>query len=82
MNHVLWAACRSNQFSADAEIDGKASGAFTFYFCRHVRDTQGRVTRNQLLRLVRASLKHEGFSQVPQMEGPDGSGAAGVFGAP
>ena len=82
MNHVLWAACRSDQFSADAEIDGKASGAFTFYFCRHVRDTQGRVTRDQLLKLVRASLKHEGFSQVPQMEGPQGSGAEGVFGSP
>lgn len=81
MNHVLWAACRSDQFSADAEIDGKPSGAFTFYFCRHLRDTQGKVSRGQLLKLVRASLKHEGFSQVPQLEGPEGSGAAGVFGA-
>src|SRR5208282_1196633 len=53
MNHVLWAACRSDQYSADAEIDGKASGAFTFYFCRHLRDTQGKVTRDQLLKLVR-----------------------------
>jgi metacaspase-1 len=82
MNHVLWAACRSNQFSADAEIDGKPSGAFTFFFCRHLRDTQGKVSRDQLLKLVRASLKHEGFSQVPQLEGPEGTGAAGVFGAP
>jgi metacaspase-1 len=81
MNHVLWAACRSDQFSADAEIDGKAAGAFTYYFCRHLRDTQGRVTRDQLLKLVRASLKHEGFSQVPQMEGPEGSGTTGVLGA-
>lgn len=80
MNHVLWAACRSDQFSADAEIDGKAAGAFTFYFCRHLRDTQGKVTRDQLLKLVRASLKHEGFSQVPQMEGPEGSRTEGVFG--
>ena len=80
MNHVLWAACRPEQFSADADIDGKPAGAFTFYFCRHLRDTQGRVTRDQLLKLVRASLKHEGFSQVPQMDGPHGSGAAGVFG--
>jgi metacaspase-1 len=82
MNHVLWAACRSDQFSADAEIDGKASGAFTFYFCRHLRDTQGRVTRDQLLKLIRASLKHEGFSQVPQLEGPEGSDGEGVFGGP
>ncbi len=82
MNHVLWAACRSDQFSADAEIDGKAAGAFTYYFCRHLRDTQGRVTRDQLLKLVRASLKHEGYSQVPQLEGPEGSGSAGILGLP
>lgn len=82
MNHVLWAACRSDQYSADAEIGGRPAGAFTYYFCRHVRDTQGKVAREQLLKLVRASLKHEGFSQVPQLEGPAGSAKAGVFGAP
>ena len=82
MNHVLWAACRSDQYSADAEIGGRPAGAFTYYFCRHVRDRQGKVTREQLLKLVRASLKHEGFSQVPQLEGPAGSAEAGVFGAP
>lgn len=82
MNHALWAACRSDQYSADAEIGGRPAGAFTYYFCRHVRDTQGKVTREQLLKLVRASLKHEGFSQVPQLEGPAGSAKAGVFGAP
>ena len=70
MNHVLWAACRSDQFSADAEIGGKPCGAFTYYFCRHLRDVQGNVHRDQLLKLVRASLKHEGFSQVPQLECP------------
>jgi metacaspase-1 len=80
MNHVLWAACRSNQYSADADIDGKPSGAFSYFFCRHLRAVQGRARRDQLLKLVRASLKHEGFSQVPQLEGPDGSGAASLFG--
>jgi len=80
MNHVLWAACRSSQFSADAEMDGKPSGAFTYFFCRHLRAVQGRVSRGELLKLVRASLKHEGFSQVPQLEGPEGSGASPLFG--
>jgi hypothetical protein len=79
MNHVLWSACRDSQYSADAEIGGRPAGAFTYYFCRHVRDTQGRVTREQLLKLVRASLKHEGYSQVPQLEGPAGSAHEGLF---
>ena len=33
-------------------------------------------------RIARASLKHEGFSQVPQLERPEGSGGEGVFGGP
>jgi hypothetical protein len=81
MNHVLWAACRANQYSADADIGGKPAGAFTYYFCRHLRDLQGKVTREQLLKLVRASLKHQGFSQVPQLEGPAGNSTQGLFGA-
>ncbi len=80
MGHVLWAACRSDQYSADAEVGGRPGGAFTYFFCKHVRDMQGRVSRDQLLKLIRASLKHEGFSQVPQLEGPAGSLKAGVFG--
>jgi hypothetical protein len=79
MNHVLWAACKSDQYSSDANIGGSPNGAFSYFFCRHIRDTQGKVSREQLLRLVRASLKHEGFSQVPQLEGPAATGAGQVF---
>ncbi|MGO9309553.1 MAG: caspase domain-containing protein [Spirochaetia bacterium] len=81
MDHVLWSACRSNQYSADAEIGGTPAGAFTYYFCRHIRDTHGKVTREMLLKLVRASLKHEGYSQVPQLECPEGSARGGLFGS-
>jgi metacaspase-1 len=70
LNHVLWAACRSDQYSSDADIGGKPGGAFTCFFCRHIRDTAAKVSRGDLLKLVRASLKHEGFSQVPQLECP------------
>jgi hypothetical protein len=45
-----------------------------------VGDTAGKVNRDELLELVRASLKHEGFSQVPQREGPETSKKADVFG--
>jgi metacaspase-1 len=82
MNHVLWSACRDNQYSADADIGGRPAGAFTYYFCRHIRDTQGTVARDQLLKLVRASLKHEGFSQVPQLECPAACAREGLFGSP
>jgi len=79
MNHVLWAACKSDQYSSDANIGGSPNGAFSYFFCRHIRDTQGKISREQLLKLVRASLKHEGFSQVPQLEGPAAIEAGHVF---
>jgi hypothetical protein len=71
LNHVLWAACRSDQYSADADIGGKPGGAFSYFFCKHIRDTEGKINRSDLLKRIRASLKHEGFSQVPQLECPD-----------
>lgn len=69
-SHVLFSGCRDNQTSADAFIGGSYNGAFTYYFCRHLRDTQAAVTRAELLKRLRASLKYEGFSQVPQLECP------------
>lgn len=78
--HVLWAACRSDQYSADAEVGGKPGGAFTYFFCRHIRDTQGKIGRAELLKRVRASVKHEGFSQVPQLECQAAKRAQEVFG--
>ncbi len=79
LNHVLWSACKSDQYSADADIGGKPAGAFSYYFCRHIRDTAGKATRSELLKLVRASLKHEGFSQVPQLECAASRKQAGIF---
>jgi len=67
-NHVLFAACRDNQTAADAFIKGKYNGAFTYYLSMYLRDMQGCVTRAELLRRVRASLKYYGYSQVPQLE--------------
>jgi len=67
-NHVLFAACRDNQTAADAFIKGKYNGAFTYYLSMYLRDMQGSVTRAELIRRVRASLKYYGYSQVPQLE--------------
>jgi hypothetical protein len=68
---VLWSACAASQTAADARINGLFSGAFTFYFCKHVRESQGNLTRQALLARVRASLSATGFSQVPELAAPD-----------
>jgi len=69
-NHALFAGCKDKQTSADAYIGGTYNGAFTYYFCKHVRDTRGDISRTELLKRLRASLKHEGYSQVPMLECP------------
>jgi len=70
LNHVLFSGCKANQTSADAYIKGNYNGAFTYYFCKQLRDGQGDLSRGDLLKRVRASLRHTGFSQVPQLECP------------
>jgi hypothetical protein len=69
-NHVLFAGCKENQTSADANIGGSYNGAFTYYFCKHLRESQGNITRRELLKSIRASLKFNGFTQVPNLECP------------
>ncbi len=68
LNHVLWSGCKSSQTSADALIGNSFNGAFTYYFCKHIRNAQGKINRGDLIKRVRASLKHEQYSQVPQLE--------------
>ncbi|GAF83213.1 unnamed protein product [marine sediment metagenome] len=64
---ILWAGCMDNQTSADAHINGRYHGAFTYYLNVHLR-RDPRVSRKELLRKVRTSLRHGGFSQDPQLE--------------
>jgi hypothetical protein len=68
VQHILWAGCRSDQTSADAFIDNSYNGAFTYYFCHHMRRSNGQLTRSELLSRIRASLRHGSYSQVPQLE--------------
>ena len=68
LNHILWAGCRDSQTSADALIDGHYNGAFSYYFCRHIRENSGNISRADLFTRVKNSLKFNNFSQVPQLE--------------
>ena len=68
VNHILWAGCMDRQTCADAFIDGSYNGAFTFYFCKAMRETGNQVSRAAVLSRVRASLRTNGFDQVPQLE--------------
>jgi hypothetical protein len=68
VDHILWAGCKDDQTSADAHIDGYYNGAFTYYFCKHFRESGGNLSRKEHLTRIRASLRHNRYSQVPQLE--------------
>jgi len=68
LNHVLWTGCLDSQTSADASIDGIFHGAFSYYFCKHIKANDGLIARKELLAIIMASLKQNNFDQTPQLE--------------
>jgi hypothetical protein len=68
VHHILWAACRDDQTSADARIAGSWHGAFTYYFCKELRACKNSLSRSKLLQKVRADLAAGRYDQTPQLE--------------
>jgi len=68
VHHILWAACRADQTSADANIGGSWHGAFTYYFCKVMNETNNTVSRAEVLRRVRDYLTTNHYTQIPQLE--------------
>jgi hypothetical protein len=69
-NAVLIAACRDDQTSADAWIDGGYHGAHTYHLCRTLGNGIRDLTYRTLVSATGTSLSRAGFDQVPQLEGP------------
>ena len=68
---VLFAACRADQTSSDAYLDGRYSGAFTYYFLKALKGAgtgSAPVARSTLLTAVSAGLRGGDFSQRAQLE--------------
>jgi hypothetical protein len=65
---VLMAACRSDQTAADAYLDGRYNGAFTYNFIKSVKG-DGQLGRAEILKLVSKGLRSGGFDQAAQLEG-------------
>lgn len=69
-NAVLIAACRDDQTSADAWIDGGYHGAHTYHLCRTLGNGTRDLTYRALVSAAGTALSRAGFAQVPQLEGP------------
>lgn len=68
VHHILWAACRADQTSADASIASGWHGAFTYYFCKEMYACNNSLSRAQVLAKVRSDLAAGHYSQIPQLE--------------
>lgn len=67
VNAILWAGCRSDQTSADAYIEGKFNGAFTFALTKSLREA-GKIPRKTLIENMQKYLSSNGYDQIPQLE--------------
>jgi metacaspase-1 len=67
-NHILWAACQSDQTSSDARINGAWHGVFTYFLCQNINEGQNNLTLQDLLDKVRADLEKNKYEQIPQLE--------------
>lgn len=70
-NIVLISGCRSDQTSADAYINGRYNGAFTYFFVQALRAPNGLNTQlTSLVPDVQSALHNAGYGQIPQLSGP------------
>jgi len=64
---VLFAACAADQTAADAFINGRYNGAFTYYLLQTIRAGQA-GTRRAVLKQVRSRLRSNRFTQRPELD--------------
>ncbi|KAJ3067141.1 hypothetical protein HDU98_009662 [Podochytrium sp. JEL0797] len=63
----LISGCLDEQTSADAQLNGMASGALTFALLSALRDNPKGISFEDLLAQLRVFMKEDGFSQIPQL---------------
>jgi hypothetical protein len=66
--HVLLAACEDRQTAADAHIEGDYRGAFTWALGQAIKEANGNLTYDQLIKRAGDNLR--AYEQKPQLECP------------
>lgn len=70
-NHILLSGCRDDQTSADATIEGQACGAMTWAFLEAESQVDRKATWLDIHARMLELLKSGGYTQVPQLTGPE-----------
>lgn len=68
LNVAFISGCKDNQTSADATFNGRPNGALTYYLLKNLKTMKDRPV-TEVVDAVRADLKKNGYSQVPQVDG-------------
>ena len=68
LNVALISGCKSDQTSADAEIDGRYNGAATYFLLREIRAEPDRPLTD-IVPAVNRALRDAHYSQRPQLAG-------------
>jgi len=63
---ICFSGCKDKQTSADATIDGKATGAMSYALIQCLSRDHGKITYTNLLRQMRRTLSGK-YSQVPML---------------
>ena len=69
LSGALLSACGENQLSADAYIDNRYNGAFTYFLLKNLEAHGTDKPMNELITLIQHDLIQHGFDQIPQIEG-------------
>jgi len=68
INVAFISGCRDNQTSADANFGGRPNGALSYFLLKNLKAHKDAPV-TALVDAVRADLKKNGYSQVPQIDG-------------
>lgn len=66
---VLISACSDKQYAADADFQGRANGALTYFLVKCLKEDQFDCSYERLVTRVNKKMQENGFDQTPQLEG-------------
>jgi hypothetical protein len=69
LNGALLSACASQQLSADAIINNRFNGAFTYYLIQNLKLYGASKSMQEIIQFVNVDLNNNGYDQNPQSEG-------------
>ena len=68
VHHIMLSACRENELAKAYNVNGQDRGAFTYFLFKTLRDFHGKLTYQDLIRVVSALVRGKVSNQSPQIK--------------